>query len=86
CDLTVVGEDGQPKPCGKVWKNTQALKDHKRRGHSKQSTCDVTVVRKDGQPRPCGKVCKNARVLSYHKRMHRKRKSPVVDQNDYLSP
>ncbi len=86
CDLTVVGEDGQPKPCGKVLKNTQAFKDHKRRGHSKQTICDVTVIRKDGQPQSCGKVCKNGEALSYHKRMHRKRKSPVVTQNDDPSP
>ncbi|WP_257254067.1 hypothetical protein [Endozoicomonas sp. SESOKO3] len=67
CDLALVDEDGQQKPCGEVCKNTKALAYHKRRLHSGHKTCDVTVIDEDEQPRPCAKVCKNALVLSVHK-------------------
>ncbi|WP_257280682.1 MULTISPECIES: hypothetical protein [unclassified Endozoicomonas] len=67
CDVTVVGEDGQKRPCGKYCKNSQALWDHKSRVHSEQKTCDETVNETNGQQRPCGAVCKSARSLSCHK-------------------
>ncbi|AMO57036.1 hypothetical protein EZMO1_3001 [Endozoicomonas montiporae CL-33] len=68
CDVTVVGEDGQQRPCGTVCKNAKALSTHKSRYHTGPQTCDVTVVGENGQQRPCGTVCKNAKALSTHKR------------------
>ncbi|WP_222842108.1 hypothetical protein, partial [Endozoicomonas montiporae] len=65
--MTVVGEDGQQRPCGTVCKNAKALSTHKRRDHTGPQTCDVTVVGEDGQQRPCGTVCKNVKALFTHK-------------------
>ncbi|WP_257274558.1 hypothetical protein, partial [Endozoicomonas sp. SESOKO4] len=67
CDLTVVGEDGQPRPCGMACKGSQGLTEHKRSVHSEQKICDVIVVGEDGQPGPCGKICRSARSLTVHK-------------------
>ncbi|WP_257255389.1 MULTISPECIES: C2H2-type zinc finger protein [unclassified Endozoicomonas] len=67
CDVTVNGEDGQSRPCGKFCKNARSLASHKNKVHSEQRTCKVTVIGDDGQPRPCESVCKNAGALSVHK-------------------
>ncbi|WP_257254505.1 MULTISPECIES: hypothetical protein [unclassified Endozoicomonas] len=67
CDVIVVGEDGQLRPCGKVSMHARALSEHKSKIHTGQKVCDVMVVGKDGQPRPCGWLCKNAGILSAHK-------------------
>ncbi|WOG27026.1 hypothetical protein [Endozoicomonas sp. 8E] len=67
CKATMIGKDGQPKPCGKICKNARVLADHKRKDHTGQQTCNLTLVGEDGQQRPCGQVCKNARALSSHK-------------------
>ncbi|WP_257255111.1 hypothetical protein [Endozoicomonas sp. SESOKO3] len=66
CDVTTVVEDGEPQPCGKVFKSAQSLSSHKSKYHTGQKTCDVTVVREDGQQR-CGIVFKSAQSLSSHK-------------------
>ncbi len=68
CVMTLVGDDGQPHPCGKAFNNAQALYDHKKRSHTEQQTCILTVVGEDGQQRPCGKACKNALAMTDHKR------------------
>ncbi|WOG27084.1 hypothetical protein [Endozoicomonas sp. 8E] len=66
CKVTVVREDGQQRPCGMVFKNIQALVNHKRRAHTGPQACYMTVVREDGRQQPCGQVCKNALSLSVH--------------------
>ncbi|AMO57991.1 hypothetical protein EZMO1_4063 [Endozoicomonas montiporae CL-33] len=66
CDVTVVGEDGQQRPCGTVCKNAQDLLNHKRIDHTGQQTCDV----EDDQQQPCGTACKNAKALSDYKRQY----------------
>ncbi|WP_448215829.1 hypothetical protein [Endozoicomonas sp. 2B-B] len=68
CNVTVTGEDGQPRPCGKICKHARALSDHKRKTHGERQTCDVIVLGADGKHRPCDRVCKNARALWNHKR------------------
>ncbi|WP_257281704.1 hypothetical protein [Endozoicomonas sp. ISHI1] len=67
CYETVVGDDGQSRPCGKVCKNHKILSAHKYNYHSGQRTCETTVVGEGGQQRPCGKVCQNSQALSSHK-------------------
>ncbi|WP_257288272.1 MULTISPECIES: hypothetical protein, partial [unclassified Endozoicomonas] len=67
CVLPVIGEDGQLRPCGKVYKNARSLSDHRIKFHSGQRTCDTPVIGENGQQQPCGITCKNAKVLSYHK-------------------
>ncbi|WP_257288338.1 MULTISPECIES: hypothetical protein, partial [unclassified Endozoicomonas] len=67
CEVTVVGKDGQSRPCGKLCKHARALVNHKRRYHTGQKTCDVTVVGEDCQQQPCGKLCENAQSLLAHK-------------------
>ncbi|WOG26886.1 hypothetical protein [Endozoicomonas sp. 8E] len=67
CELTVVGEDGQQRPCWKVCKNARALSSHKSEYHRGQQTCKVTVFGEDGQQRPCGKALKNRKALKDHK-------------------
>ncbi|WP_257276161.1 MULTISPECIES: hypothetical protein [unclassified Endozoicomonas] len=67
CDVTVFGEDSQPRLCETVCKNARVLSDHKRRFHTAQQTCDEMVFEEDCQQRPCGKTCKNIRSLSVHK-------------------
>ncbi len=67
CDLIVFREDGQQRPCGKLFKNANSLSSHKSRIHSGQKTCDVILVEEDGRQRVCGKVCRNAHALSDHK-------------------
>ncbi|WP_422473891.1 hypothetical protein [Endozoicomonas sp. ALB032] len=68
CDVTVVGQDGQPQPCGTVCKSAKTLSSHKSGLHRGQQTCHLKVVAEDGQHRPCWTVWKNARALDYHKR------------------
>ncbi|WP_422411205.1 MULTISPECIES: hypothetical protein [unclassified Endozoicomonas] len=67
CDVTVVGRDGQQKPCGKVCKRAQDLPEHKCKYHDGPKTCNVTVVWQNGQPQSCGRTCKNSSALSTHK-------------------
>ncbi|WOG26993.1 hypothetical protein [Endozoicomonas sp. 8E] len=67
CDVTVVGQNGQQQPCGKICNNIQALSNHKIRNHSGQQTCDVILIEEDHQQQPCGVICKNIRALSAHK-------------------
>ncbi|WP_257255109.1 MULTISPECIES: hypothetical protein [unclassified Endozoicomonas] len=68
CVEIVIGEDGRQRPCGRIWKSSRALSDHKRRDHSGQQTCDVPLIGQDGQPRPCGSICRGSKALSEHKR------------------
>lgn len=68
CNVTVVEEGNQPRPCGVVCKNVKALRCHKSKYHTGQKTCDITEVGQDGLKRHCGTVCKNAQSLSSHKR------------------
>ncbi|WOG27091.1 hypothetical protein [Endozoicomonas sp. 8E] len=68
CNVTVTGEDGQPRPCGKICKHARSLTDHKRKTHGEQQTCDVIVVGADGKQRPCNRICRNARAVWDHKR------------------
>ncbi|WP_257287223.1 hypothetical protein, partial [Endozoicomonas sp. SESOKO2] len=82
CNATIIGADGQPRPCGQVCNSIPNLSVHKSRYHSGQKICDVTVVGEDGLQRPCGKVCNNAQVLYNHKRYHQKRKPVDVVQDD----
>ncbi|WOG26994.1 hypothetical protein [Endozoicomonas sp. 8E] len=70
CDETVVEENGQQRPCGRLCKNVRALSQHKRRIHSGQKTCNMTVIGEDGQQRPCAKVCNNFKALLNHKSSH----------------
>ncbi|WP_422474063.1 hypothetical protein [Endozoicomonas sp. ALB032] len=67
CELTVVGEDGQQRPCGKFFKSDGALANHKSKYHTGQKVCGQSVVGEDGQQRPCGKVLKNIKALWGHK-------------------
>ncbi|WOG26914.1 hypothetical protein [Endozoicomonas sp. 8E] len=67
CDATVVAEDDQQRPCGKVSKNASSLAVHKSKYHTGQQTCAEKVFREDGQLQSCGKVFKNARALWNHK-------------------
>ncbi|WOG27053.1 hypothetical protein [Endozoicomonas sp. 8E] len=70
CDATVVGDDGQQRQCGKIFKSFHSLTGHRRRNHGGQKVCDVTLFSEDGQ-RPCGTVCRNAQALADHKlRIH----------------
>ncbi|WP_257274451.1 hypothetical protein [Endozoicomonas sp. SESOKO4] len=68
CDITVIGEDGQPRPCGKVSKNTNALSSHKSKYHTGRKTCHMALIGQDGRQWRCGRVCKNAQALTLHKR------------------
>ncbi|WP_257281757.1 hypothetical protein [Endozoicomonas sp. ISHI1] len=70
CDVTLVGRDGQQRPCGKVYKNAQSLSVHKSSYHTGQKVCGVTLVEGEGQSRLCGTVCKNAQALWNHKKKH----------------
>ncbi len=67
CSLTLVGQNGQQRPCGKACKNTRALADHRRITHSSEQTCYTTVAREDRRQRQCRKVFKNSKSLSSHK-------------------
>ncbi|WOG26550.1 hypothetical protein [Endozoicomonas sp. 8E] len=67
CEMTLVGEDGQSRPCGVIFKNARSLSSHKSRYHSGQKTCDLTKVGKDGQLQPCGKVFSHSLALAAHK-------------------
>ncbi|WOG27017.1 hypothetical protein [Endozoicomonas sp. 8E] len=90
CNLTVVGVDGQLRPCGRVYNKVASLTYHKRKAHTAKKTCDVNVVGKDGQSRPCGIICKNASSLSAHKsRIHSGQKTcdaTVVGENGQPRP
>ncbi|WP_257281748.1 hypothetical protein [Endozoicomonas sp. ISHI1] len=68
CNVIVVWEDGQLRPCGKVSRNVQALSVHKSKYHTGQKVCDVLVDGADGQQQPCRKICINAATLWNHKR------------------
>ncbi|WP_422137023.1 hypothetical protein [Endozoicomonas sp. ALD040] len=67
CDAIVVGKDHKERPCGIICKDTQALRNHKRKKHSGQQTCDLIVVGEDGQLRPCGRLFQNIQSLATHK-------------------
>ncbi len=67
CVVTVIGEDGQQRPCGMVCRDARALSDHKGRYHTAQQTCNVVMIGKNVQLRQCGRVFKNTKVLSSHK-------------------
>ncbi|WOG27080.1 hypothetical protein [Endozoicomonas sp. 8E] len=67
CDVPVVMEDGLQRPCGKVFRNAQALSSHKSKYHTGQKTCDAPLVLEDGHQQLCGTVCKNAQALMNHK-------------------
>ncbi len=67
CDYKIAGEDGQPRLCGRVYKNTKALTCHRSKYHSGKKFCDMIVVGEDGQQRPCWKAFMNAQALSNHK-------------------
>ncbi|WP_422137006.1 MULTISPECIES: hypothetical protein [unclassified Endozoicomonas] len=67
CDLTVIGQDNMPQPCGKVFTNAKYLSSHKNRIHRGQKICYLTVVGKNGKQRACGMVFRNIKALSYHK-------------------
>ncbi|WP_257281743.1 hypothetical protein [Endozoicomonas sp. ISHI1] len=90
CDVIVVGEDDQLKPCGAVCNNPKALSSHKTRAHTRQKTCDVTVGWEYGQPVPCGMVCKNANTLWDHKiRVHTGQQTcdtTVIEENGQQRP
>ncbi|WP_422132476.1 hypothetical protein [Endozoicomonas sp. ALD040] len=76
CELTVVGQNGQQRPCGTVYKNARSLANHKSKCHTGQKVCQLTVVGEEGQQRPCEKVFKSARALSNHKsKYHRGQKT-----------
>ncbi len=68
CDVTIVGENGQQRPCGKASMNAHSLSSHKSRYHSGQKACDMMVIGEDDQDRPCGKICMNTQALIAHKR------------------
>ncbi|WOG27010.1 hypothetical protein [Endozoicomonas sp. 8E] len=68
CYEILYGKNGQQRPCGKICKNTSALKVHKSRYHTGQRTCYTAVVPENGEKRPCGRVCNNAQALSEHKK------------------
>ncbi|WOG27129.1 hypothetical protein [Endozoicomonas sp. 8E] len=70
CDVTVIEEDDQQRPCGKACNSAKALYRHKRRAHTGQQTCDVALVGENGRPQLCGSVCKNVVALSEHKRRY----------------
>ncbi|WP_422137396.1 hypothetical protein [Endozoicomonas sp. ALC020] len=67
CAVTLVGKDGQTRPCGVIFKNARSLSSHKSRYHSGQKTCDLTEVGKDGQLLPCEKVFNHSQALAAHK-------------------
>ncbi len=67
CNVILMGDDGQLRQCGKVFKNERVLISHKSKYHTGQKTCDLTLVGEDGQLGPCGMVCQNAKALSNHK-------------------
>ncbi|WP_257280679.1 MULTISPECIES: hypothetical protein [unclassified Endozoicomonas] len=67
CDIAVVGEDLQQRPCGKVCMNVTTLSYLKSGYHSGHRICDLIVVGKDGQPQPCGMIFKGAKSLSDHR-------------------
>ncbi|WP_257281700.1 hypothetical protein [Endozoicomonas sp. ISHI1] len=67
CDMTVVGEDGHQRPCGKIFRNTRLFTVHKNRYHCEPKICGEVMIGDNGQPQPCRKVCKNAKALSDHK-------------------
>ncbi|WOG26910.1 hypothetical protein [Endozoicomonas sp. 8E] len=73
CDNVIVGEDGQPRPCGRHCRNRRALAEHVREYHSGQQTCELTVIGENGQQRPCSRIFRSARTLSFHKRIHHRR-------------
>ncbi len=68
CKVTLIGEDGQHRQCGKTCKNAHALSVHKSRYHTGQKTCTVIVIKEDGQEQLCGTVCKHGKALSEHKK------------------
>ncbi|WP_422139976.1 hypothetical protein [Endozoicomonas sp. ALC020] len=68
CDVNVVKEDGQQKPCAKVFKNAKTLSNHRKRVHSGKKTCSATMLGANNQRQPCGLVCKNYQFLLEHKR------------------
>ncbi|WOG27000.1 hypothetical protein [Endozoicomonas sp. 8E] len=79
CDPTLVGEDGQQQPCGKVCKNPQSISSHKASTHNGQQTFLMPVFGEVGLMCPCGRIYKNAKALSAHKsRVHTEPKSCVV--------
>ncbi|WOG27118.1 hypothetical protein [Endozoicomonas sp. 8E] len=68
CDTTIVGKNGQQRPCGRVCRNAKFLSFHKSRYHTGLKTCNVNVIGQDDQQRPCGKTCNDAKALADHKR------------------
>ncbi|WP_257255615.1 MULTISPECIES: hypothetical protein [unclassified Endozoicomonas] len=70
CKVTVVGGNGQPQPCGKVFKNAQTLATHKYQYHSGQQTCEVKIVSQGGRAQTCGQIFKNIKALSAHKNQY----------------
>ncbi|WP_257292002.1 hypothetical protein [Endozoicomonas sp. ONNA1] len=72
CDVTIVGEHGQLRPCGRAFNNPRALSSHRYRcHHSGEQICEEIVISEGGQRRrPCGRVCPNARALSIHRSRH----------------
>ncbi|WOG27102.1 hypothetical protein [Endozoicomonas sp. 8E] len=90
CDVTVVGEDGQQQPCGKVCKRAQGLPEHKCKYHDGPKTCNVTVVGQNGQLQSCGRTCKNSSALSTHRsRFHSGQRTcdaPAVRVDGQLKP
>ncbi|WOG27108.1 hypothetical protein [Endozoicomonas sp. 8E] len=90
CDVTVTRKDGWLQLCGRHYKSTRALSDHKRRNHCGQKTCNAIVVGEDRQLRPCGTICKNLAALCNHKRSsHSEQKTCeaiVVGENGQLRP
>ncbi|WOG27133.1 hypothetical protein [Endozoicomonas sp. 8E] len=67
CNIIVVGEDRQSRPCGEVFHSAKALSLHKNRYHTGEQTCDVNVVEEGGRSQPCGRVFKSAESLLSHK-------------------
>ncbi|WP_422137162.1 hypothetical protein [Endozoicomonas sp. ALC020] len=73
CDNVIIGQDRQPRPCGRHCRNRRALAAHVTQYHSGQQTCELTVIGENGQQRPCSRIFRNARTLSFHKMMHHRR-------------
>ncbi|WP_448218841.1 hypothetical protein [Endozoicomonas sp. 2B-B] len=79
CDVILVGQDGEQRPCGKIFWSAKRLSCHKIRFHTglgagtananrlKTVVCDRPVILRNGRRMPCGKHLRNKKLLSSHK-------------------
>ncbi|WOG28492.1 hypothetical protein [Endozoicomonas sp. 8E] len=82
CEVIVVGQDGDQRPCGMIFWSAKRLACHKIRFHSRLSTgtacktrlkefvCDAIVILENGRQLPCGSSLRNKKKLSIHKKKY----------------